>query len=422
MSVVAQASIDRAIEAEAQDHRRVYYGWVVVGAVVLVLAGFVGTLLSFGVFLKPLQAEFGWSRAATSGAMSLCIAVQGVTGIVMGRLVDRFNAGVVVAVGTLAGVAAYLYLSRLDSLWQFYLGFGVGAGICSGSAFTPWAATVSKWFDSERRTRALGISMTGIMVGQMALSPVMNQVISTGSWRVGYLVSAVVVLVCGVPGMMIVSKTPPPMHHLAPARTEATRRGPAATTQAYTVRQAVKTAPFWMLISSAFALSCGFYVVMSQIVAHARDVGLGASPAALIITVIGVGSLGGSLTAWWVARNIGHKWTLLVALLGQGTVMFMFTLTKSLWAFLLVAAFFGIVYGAAGPVRMAMIPHLFGLKSIGTMLGFSTFAWAAGGLVGPYFAGAVHDATGEYTYAFLVAGVLFLLAAVSVSLWSRHKA
>lgn len=405
----------------AEGRKTLYYGWVVVGAAVLVLAGFLGTLLSFGVFLKPLQAQFGWSRAATSGAMSLCIGVQGGVGILMGRFTDKYNMGFVVAIGTVAGAVSYFLLSRVGSLWQFYLCFGVGAGMCSGCAFTPITATVSKWFDEKRRTLALGMALTGVMLGQMVLSPVMNRVIAGGGWRLGYLVAAIVVLACGLPGMAIMARNPPALVHSATTQGGRQASGAAGAPQGYTVREAVKTAPFWMIIITAFAISCGFYVIMSQIVAHARDVGVAASSASLTLTLNGVGSLVGGLLAWWFCKRLGHQRTLFVVLLGQALAMFLFIVTASVWSFLAVGLLYGFTYGIASPVRMALIPHLFGLRAIGTMLGCTTFAWSIGGLVGPYVAGYIHDATQKYTLAFLAGGILYLIGAASVFFWGSHK-
>ena len=409
------------VELSVEARKTLYYGWVVVGAAVVVLAGFLGTLLSFGVFLKPLQAQFGWSYAATSGAMSLCIAVQGAVGIIMGRFTDKYNMGFVVAIGTVAGAVSYFLLSRMNSLWQFYLCFGVGAGICSGCAFTPITATVSKWFDQKRRTLALGIALTGVMLGQMILSPIMNHVIAGGDWRVGYVVAAIVVVACGVPGVAIMARNAPVLEYRAKSQGGQHESGRAGGLQGYTVREAVWTPPFWMIIITAFTISCGFYIVMSQIVAHARDAGVAASSASLILTLSGVGSLAGGLLAWWFAKRMGHQRALLIVMVGQALAMFLFIVTASVWSFLVVALLYGFTYGSASPMRMALIPQLFGLRAIGTMLGCTTFAWSIGGLVGPYMAGYIRDATEEYTLAFLVGGILYVLGALSVYFWGSHK-
>ena len=433
------ATTDEASAAEGR-RTRFYYGWFVVGASVLVFAGFIGTLLCFGVFLKPLEAQFGWTRGAISGAMSVCIAVQGVVGIIMGRFTDKYNMGFVVAIGTVVGAASYFFLSRLDTLWEFYLGFGVGAGICSGCAFTPVIATVSKWFDERRRTLALGITMTGVVIGQMVLSPVMNHVIQRGDWRVGYTVSAIVVVACGAVGTIIMSRRPPSLTGQAgiggsrpqqavdhqdsggtlPSGGPSPSDGPGDL-PGYTVREAARTAPFWMIIITAFAISFGFYIFMSQIVAHARDVALDPGTAALILTLGGVGSLAGSLLAHWLTKKMGSQRTLFIVLLFLALAMFLFTATNSAWSFFVVALVFGFTYGTAAPVRMGLIPPLFGLRSIGAMLGCTTTAWSVGGLVGPAFAGYMHDVSGRYVWAFVASGIIFVLGALSVRFWGSHK-
>jgi OFA family oxalate/formate antiporter-like MFS transporter len=131
--------------------------------------------------------------------------------------------------------------------------------------------------------------------------------------------------------------------------------------------------------------------------------------------------MAGGLLAWWFTKRLGHQRTLLIVLIGQGLAMLLFTVTKNAWSFFLVIALFGFTYGTGSPVRMSMIPPLFGLRSIGTMLGCTTFAWSIGGLVGPYFAGYVHDVTEQYAFAFLAGGILCAIGALSVHLWGSHK-
>lgn len=421
MRVTGTTEMNGAKTANDAERRHPYYGWVVVGAAVVLFIGFIGTLLSFGVFVGPLRSDFGWSQTAVSGAMSLCIIIQGLTGVVMGRFTDRYNMGYVVAVGTMVGAASYVVLSQLDSLWEFYLGFGVGAGICSGCAFTPITATVSKWFDERRRTMALGIGMTGIMIGQMVLSPSLNDVIHDWDWSTAYLVAAAVVVACGIPGTIIMSRSP---DHLLPDKGHSAKgQGQVDRTSlsGYTVREAAKTAPFWMLVFTAFAISCGFYTVTSQIVTSGENAGLSHATAALILTFHGFGSMAGGLLAWWSTRRLGGQRTLVVAMLVLTVAMLMFIMTKSAWSFFTVAVVFGFSYGTAAPVRMGLVAPLFGLKCIGAMLGCTTIAWSIGGLVGPALAGYIYDATGEHVLAFVFSGVMYFLGALSVWRWGSLR-
>ncbi|MBN1319600.1 MAG: MFS transporter [Thermoleophilia bacterium] len=406
-----------------QQERRFSYGWIVVITSFVLLIGSFGTWLSFGVFLKPLSEEFGWSRAATSGAMSILMGVSGLIGIVMGRFTDRYSTRLVIIIGMLIGTVSYVMLWKMSSLWQLYLCFGVGGGICVGSTYTPVNATISKWF-AERRTLALGIALMGITVGPMVLSPVMARVITTDGWRTAYLALAIVVFACALPAAVLLDRPP-----AAAART----RGPhdamgrprdagwVAWYEGVTLREAFRTAPFWMLMVTGFAISAGYYIVAAHIVPYASDVGMPATRAALVLTVSSVGSIVGKLLAWPMTLRLGQQHALLVLIGGEAAAMFLFIFTKSTWAFYVVAVLFGFSFGAAGPVRMGLAPPLFGLRAIGAILGLATFAWSAGGITGPLLAGYVYDLSRDYDWAFLAGGFLLIVGILAICWLGSHK-
>jgi predicted MFS family arabinose efflux permease len=176
-----------------------------------------------------------------------------------------------------------------------------------------------------------------------------------------------------------------------------------------------------MLMITGFTIAAGFYVMVSHIVPCAEDLGVTSESASLILTVSGLGSLAGSLLAWWLAKRLGGRWALLMLMLGQGAAMLLLLLAHSAWSFFAVAVLFGFSFGAASPVRMSLVPPLFGLRAVGAILGWSSFAWSIGGIAGPYLAGYIHDATGSYDLAFLVSGLLLLVGAMSLYLWGSHK-
>jgi MFS family permease len=396
------------------------YGWVIVSAAVLLMAGFLATPTSFGLFVRPLGEEFGWSRATVSGAMSLSMAVSAVVGIFMGKLTDKYNAGVVIAVGLLAGTASYLLASTTGSLWHFYLSFGVGVGICSGCGYSPVTATISKWF-KEKRALAIGVALTGIIIGQMAISPIISHVISTSGWRTAFFVLGIITFAFGLPGMILMARKPRAKAPAAVPGDVSPAGSPHGALEGHTTGQAAKTAPFWMLMVTGFAISAGYYILISHVPVCAMDLGVSDSAASLILTVSGAGGLIGTLMAWWLTVKLSARWALFTLCLGQAACLLLFIATHSVWSFYLVSVLFGFVFGAATPVRMAMVAPLFGLRSVGALLGWATFAWSAGGIASPYLAGYVHDATGSYTWAFFGCGMLLLAAAASVALWGRQK-
>ena len=109
-----------------------------------------GAQYSFGVFFKPLLAEFGWTRAVTSGVYSLYMVLQGFLGIIAGRLTDRFGSRLVVTVCGLFLGAGYLLMSQIGAVWQIYLFYGILASIGAAGGWVPLLSTVARWFVKGR--------------------------------------------------------------------------------------------------------------------------------------------------------------------------------------------------------------------------------------------------------------------------------
>jgi MFS family permease len=392
---------------------------VVVGAAVLLTAGLLATPLCFGVFVKVLGREFGWSNAAVSGAMSVSMAVSGVVGILMGKVSDKYDTRIALGLGLVMGVGSFLLLARTESLWEFYLYFGVGIGICAGCGYSPVVATVSKWF-VKRRAFAIAIALIGIVLGQMAFSPLADYVISSHGWRTAFLVMGVVTFVLALPGIILLSRRPAPaVRSTGPQHDVLSAEG--SSMGGYSAGEAAKTGPFWMLIVTGFAMSAGYCLLIASVVPYAVDRGVSERAAALIVTVSAVGGLAGTFLAGWLAARLSARWALLVLLTVQTATLFAFMGAYSVWSFYLVAGLFGLVFGAGAPMRLSMVAPLFGLRAVGTVLGLTIFAWSCGGIFSPYFGGYIRDITGSYSLAFMACGVLLAVGMVSLVFWGEHK-
>lgn len=387
-----------------------YYGWIIVFAALVLLIGSFGIQLCFGVFLKPLVAEFSWTRAATSGAMSLAMGISGAIGVFMGRLTDRFDVRIAIGIAIALGTTCYVLLARMHSLWEFYLYFGLGGGICIGSTYAPVSAIVSKWFH-EKRALALGVALMGIGVGQMVLSPVAAYLIESFGWRTTYVVLGIVIVVCALPALFLLGRRPPPAGGQA-----------ASPSEGMTIRQAARTAPFWMIMITGVAIAAGYYMWVTHLVPAATDVGIAPTAAALILTISGIAGIPGTVVGtWWLTDKLGHRWALLVLCAGQALMLFFFALASSLWAFCLIGVVHSFCFASSTPVRQAMAPPLFGLRSIGAVLGYAYLAWSVGAVAGPYLGGLIYDLTQSYDLAFVIAGALLLIGVASILLWGSHR-
>ncbi len=173
---------------------RFFYGYIVVLVAVIVLLFTQGTFLSFGIFFKPLSEDFGWTRAMTAGAYSLGSVVLGFLFIITGRLNDRFGPRVLVTFcGVILGIG-YLLMSQIETIWQFYLVYGLMIAVGVSGGLVPMISTVSRWF-VKRRGLATGIVSGGIGLGLVIVPILVNRFISSYGWRDSYAIIGVATLV-----------------------------------------------------------------------------------------------------------------------------------------------------------------------------------------------------------------------------------
>src|SRR5215470_19108709 len=188
---------------------RLHYAWIVLGTTAFVLLASGGVRSSIGVFVKPLEAQFGWSRTALSFAVAVSIAIYGLTGPLVGRLADRWGprwvltGGVaLVGMGTMAGAA-------VTQFWQFFASVGLIAAIGSSATAAPVAATVAtRWFERHRGL-VLGINGAGMAAGQLVVLPLAMALVAMLGWRGAYFALGLGLLVLVVPITAIFMRNDP---------------------------------------------------------------------------------------------------------------------------------------------------------------------------------------------------------------------
>ena len=162
---------------------RVFHGWYIV-AVCWVVNFFVFGIAinTFTVYVKPIQADLGWSRGQISLAILFAGVAMGLGAASIGRVIDRAGARVPMAAGAAVVGLCTILLSRAQSLPYFYA-FFVASGIGLGAAtIPPISLVISNWF-SAMRGKALGIAMTGTGLGAMVMVPVTSWIVVHWGWR-----------------------------------------------------------------------------------------------------------------------------------------------------------------------------------------------------------------------------------------------
>lgn len=381
-----------------------------VGASILVTFSVWGALSSFGVFFVSIIKDLNWTRAITSGAMSVAAGVNGLVSVVAGRLADKYSARMIIACGALIGGLGYLLMFNIHYVWQLYLFFGVMIGVCSGACWAPIIANVSAWF-TEKRVLAVGVTTTGITLGQMIIPPLAANFNAIYEWRSAYVIMAVMIWVTALPAIIFINIKPSRSsnvkssqesgHSLADVETKKSSRP-----QGWSALEAVKTNSFWALMVTGFATATGFYFIQVHVIAYATDMKIASTSAAFILTFLNIGSMVAQLLGWAVTSRIGSRQSVIIFITLMALAMFLLMVANSLWILFALGAVFGLGFGGCTTVRMSMIAEFFGMKSLGIIVGLVTTSWAVGGIVGPILAGYIFDISRSYYIAFLIGGSL----------------
>jgi MFS family permease len=352
------------------------------------------------VFLVPLVAEFQWSRALTAGALSVSTVVQGLCAPAAGVLVDRVGPRRVILGGVVMVGSAAVLAATIQAPWQLYLYTGVvGALGMVGLGWVPMGVLLARRFP-VRRGRVIGIAFSGMGIGVLAIGPLAQWLIVAIGWRGATAALGVGALALLLPlvwlGTGDAAAVPVPI---------SARESPVRVADP-TVGQAAGTRAFWALFFAYFFTPLAVFPVATHSVAFAVDMGFSPMLAAWAFGLAGLMSTVGRVVFGIMADRVGGPWaaTLSFACTAAGALAMIALEAWPRGAWLVAfALFFGLGFGARGPIITAMASERFGGRHFGAIYGALNLGNGIGAALGPWFGGVVHDVTGSYRLAFLTA-------------------
>jgi MFS family permease len=378
---------------------KLFYGYIVVAAALLITIIAHGAQYTFGIFFKPLLAQFGWTSAATSGAFSLYLVLWGFLSIFVGRLNDKFGPRLVVTVcGFFLGLG-YLLMSQIGAIWQLYLFYGVIIAVGMSGAWVVLISTIPRWF-VKRRGMMTGVVTSGSGIGTILLSPVASQLIADYGWSRSYIIVGAGVLVLLMFAAQFLRRDPQQTGQLPYGGEVARAESPNYPCGGFFFREAVGTGPFWMVCAIFFCFGFDLYTIMVHIVPHAIELEISPISAASIIAVIGGVNAAGRIGIGSIADRIGNKRCLIISFILMVAALLWVMAAREMWMFYLFAAIFGIGYGGLAALMSPVPAELFGLQSLGAVVGAVVCSFTIGGAIGPVLAGRIFDLTGSYSLAF----------------------
>ncbi|MBN1192028.1 MAG: MFS transporter [Dehalococcoidales bacterium] len=377
-----------------------FYGYVIVAAAFVIILMSYGVRTSFGVFFKPIITEFEWSRGLTSGAVTLSMLLQGLWGIVMGRVNDRIGSRWVATLCCLLLGTGLLLMSLTHSPWHLYLFYGVIVGLGMGGIFVALVSTVARWFQHKRGLMT-GVVMAGIGTGTLIFAPLCNWLISTMGWKSSCLALGGFILVTGTLTAQLLRREPAGIIP-ADANNDPTSGPKKGTATGLALKQAIATSQFWIMLIVFACLGYCTFTITVHLVPHITDLEISAAIAASVLAVTGgVQSLGG-IVLGLVADRIHSKKVLAISLVLITGPLFWLVSIASVPAFFLFAVLHSFGIGGGTAMESTLVAEIFGLKSHGVILGCISFGFTVGAAVGPFITGYLFDLTGSYQTGFLV--------------------
>ena len=400
-----------------------YDGWrVVLAACLGVMAGF-GSLFvyTFSVFVKPLAAEFGWSREAISTGFAIAAVTLGLCSPLLGRWIDRYGPRRIILICMSIYGCAIISLSLLHSgLWQFYLTCFVLGVVGNGAAHLAYSRSISSWFQ-RRLGMALAFVMVGAGLGAMILPVVAQSIISRSGWRAAYVSLGCLALLLGLPlSWRYIRERGAIGHGSAPVARPADASA-GMTHSGVTWQQGLRSIAFWIITAILFVSSISMNGAITHLSALLTDRGLTAGNAALCASILGGTSLLGRVVVGWLLDRFFGPYVALVINLITALGIFLLARASSFPAGCVAAALIGVGAGGEAAITPYLLTRYFGLRAFSTLYGLTWTFYAAAGAIGPVILGRAFDATGSYASLLAMLAVALGLAAALNVLLPRYS-
>jgi MFS family permease len=382
----------------------------------LVMLAASGLRSVFGVFIKPLEAEFRWDRASLSGAAALSLFLLGAVGPFAGRLADRWGPRRVYALSLVLLGVGTVASSFIHKLWHVYAASGILMAAGAGGAGLAVGATVAaRWFEKHRGL-VIGLLGGAMSAGQLIVIPLAMGLTMSYGWRQSYLWLGLGLLALILPFSAWLVRNDPREMGLAPYGAAHAVPSPGMTSppaeRRVSVTEAAQVPAFWLLVATFFV--CGYTssgLVLTHLIPHSMEHGFSEMAAAQALGVMGAMNILGTVASGWICDRFGRKGPLAFYYFFRGLSLLFLLYVWNIPSLHLFAAIFGLNYISTVPPTTTLTANIFGRYSVGELSGWIFFSHQVGAALGAAIGGWVFDWTGSYAGAFVSAAVLAVIAA-----------
>lgn len=399
---------------------RLHYGWIVALVTFVVLLVTAGVRATPGILMVPLEAEFGWNRAAISLAVAINIALFGLIGPFAASVMDRWGLRKVVLAALALLAVSVALTTTMRQQWQLTLLWGILVGTGTGVTSMVLAAIVAtRWFD-ERRGVVLGALSAANATGQLVFLPLLASVVDTRGWRsAAFIVSGAAVVVFGIVAVFMRDR-PSDLGLLPYGQPPHAGGTPRVVTAGLSpigaLRHASRSRAFWVLAGTFFV--CGAStngLIGTHLIAACHDYGIPQIRSAQLLAMMGVFDIVGTTASGWLTDRYSSRHLLFgyYTLRGLSLLYLPFTLQNGADSLGWFAVFYGLDWIATVPPTVRLTGDAFGRENTGVVYGWISASHQLGASLAAFGAGAIRSSLGDYRLAFWIAGVFCVLAGAS---------
>jgi MFS family permease len=415
--------------AAALSRRNIHYAWVMVGVTFFTALISAGTVGAPGVFIVPLQQEFGWTTAEVSSALSIRFILFGLMAPFAAALLNRYGLRNVTLSALLIVASALLTSLAMTKLWQLILLWGVVIGIGTGMTALVLGATIAaRWF-AARRGLVVGILTASVATGQLLFLPLLAAITERMGWRIALALMCVMLAVAASAVLLLMRDRPGDVG-LRPFGDDATQPLPAPSVDKApilaaalgTLRDASKSRVFWILFLTFFI--CGAStngLIQVHLIPMCIDYGIPQVQAASLLAAMGVFDFFGTIFSGWLSDRYDNRWLLFwyYGLRGLSLLLLPFT-DFSFYGLSLFAMFYGLDWIATVPPTVRLTAQRFGPERANLVFGWIFAGHQLGAGASAFAAGLSRTVLESYLPAFFAAGALCIVAALIMLTMSRH--
>ncbi len=402
------------------DRTPFFYGWVIVACTMCANFARQGSAVAtLSIFAVPMSTEFGWSRTAFSGAVSLGGVLGALISPKVGIFVDRTGPGKVLAIGALVIGISMIALSQTNTLIWFYVAFCLGRMAFAGPFEIAFTSAIANWF-IDLRGRAMSLAALAHSIGLTVFPVIVFFIIEVWDWRTAWFVVGTIVLLVGVmPNTLLMIQRPEAVN-LQPYqknqhRTEIEQNAQsqiAGSEPSFTRYEASRTRTFWILIAfSVFIFPVQAGVSLHQ-APHLIDRGMPMAVAATAVSLFSfMGAIGG-LIFGQIELRIGSRYTLAASALLMAVGTGIMLMVYDVWTAYLASIVFGFGIGGLLTILPVAWADSFGRDNLGSIRGVSLPMQAVAQASGPVISGALFDITGNYTMSLMLFSTFGFVATI----------